>query len=345
MLMADVLAFIPAAMPQGTIVVTGAAGMIGSQILRALADSGNRLVACDPVPRYVRGDYSRGIAIHRWLGPDGLLEWLDGHADEVAAVIHMGAISDTTETRLDLLQKNNVDFTMALWRRACRHDWRFLYASSAATYGAGEHGFADRDDADYLGQLAPLNPYGRSKHDTDRLIVEQWRSDEGPLPTVWAGFKFFNVYGPNEEHKGEMRSLVRKIVPLIRAGETVRLFRSHRPDFADGGQMRDFIHVADAVRAVLHGLTQPSLGGLFNVGTGTARSFADLALATYAALDTAPRIDYIDMPQTIREQYQYHTCADTAKSCAAGLQDVRFTLESGIADYVASLTHSLAEQA
>lgn len=322
---------------KGFVVVTGAAGMIGSQISQALAHQGYPIVACDVAHDDGRPDYLAGIRVAHWLSADALPGWLDANAECVSAIVHMGAISDTTETRLELLAANNVDFSLALWRRACRHDWRFLYASSAATYGDGGQGFADRDDLAFLGRLTPLNPYGASKHQVDVRIMEDCAAGL-PTPRVWAGFKFFNVYGPNEEHKGAMRSLVRKIVPTILAGEPVRLFRSHRPDFADGAQSRDFIYVKDAIRPVLRALGVSDLSGLFNVGTGTARSFYDLALATYSALGASPRIDFVDMPTAIQGQYQYHTRAEITKAEAHGLQAVRYSLEEGVADYVAQLT-------
>lgn len=327
-------------------VITGAAGMIGSQILRALAEEGHRIVACDFFPQEQNWHYFEPAhldAIETWVAPEDILDWIDAHSDRVGAIIHMGAISDTTETRLDLLKANNVTFTLELWQRASTHDWAFLYASSAATYGAGEHGFVDRDDDDYLDQLRPLNPYGQSKLDADKLMVADWRQGK-QVPSVWAGFKFFNVYGPNEDHKGAMRSLVRKIVPEIEAGKTVRLFKSYREGFADGEQLRDFIYVKDAIQPVRRALHSTQLAGLFNVGTGQARSFVDLALATYSAMGVDPDIAFIEMPISIKDQYQYYTQADTKKAVDFGLQDVRFSLERGIADYVAHLTEQARVQ-
>lgn len=324
-------------MPAGFIVVTGVAGLIGSQLASALHAQGCALVGVDYCGREERAAYFREIEFHDWLHPARLNEWLDAHAEEVSAIIHMGAISDTTETDEALLEANNVRFTLDLWERARLHNWRFLYASSAATYGDGGHGFLDSDDLDELAKLQPLNLYGWSKHKTDIAILSGIAQGEGQ-PEVWAGFKFFNVYGPNEEHKGGMRSLVRKIAPHIQRGETVKLFRSHRPDYENGAQERDFIYVKDAILPVLRALTRDSLGGLFNVGAGEARSFRDLALATFAALEAPVKIEYIDMPDNIRDQYQYHTSADTAKAKASGLYANDYTLEQGVADYVASMT-------
>jgi ADP-L-glycero-D-manno-heptose 6-epimerase len=250
----------------------------------------------------------------------------------------MGAISDTTETDESLLDANNVRFTLDLWERACKHNWCFLYASSAATYGDGSNGFIDSDDLNELAKLRPLNLYGWSKHKTDISILSGIDRGLG-APDVWAGFKFFNVYGPNEEHKGSMRSLVRKIFPQIKRGETVSLFRSHRADYADGAQERDFIYVKDAIVPVVRALTRAKLSGLFNVGTGQARSFLDLTLATFAALDMRPNIEYIDMPLSIRDQYQYYTAADVRKAIDNDLYEHKYSLEQGVAEYIRELVN------
>ena len=323
-------------LPSGLVVVTGAAGLIGSQIVQALSTRGYEIVGVDFSSRDERASYFKGVTLREWLYPDMLNDWLDTHAEEVGAIIHMGAISDTTETDEELLDTNNVRFTLDLWERAREHNWPFLYASSAATYGDGTEGFVDSDAPADLDKLKPLNLYGWSKHKTDIAILESISRGEG-APDVWAGFKFFNVYGPNEEHKGAMRSLVRKIVPQIQRGEIVRLFRSHRPDYEDGAQERDFIYVKDAIVPVLRALSSKALSGVFNVGAGEARSFRDLALATFAALDAPVNIEYIDMPESIRNQYQYHTAADTTKASEHGLQSAAYTLEEGVADYVKEL--------
>lgn len=323
--------------PGGSIVVTGAGGLIGSQLVSALHEQGCSIVAVDFCQRQERASYFEGVTIRDWLHPDALGGWLEEHAAEVSSIIHMGAISDTTETDEALLDANNVQFTLDLWERACANNWRFLYASSAATYGDGTNGFADSDDLSQLAKLQPLNLYGWSKHKTDVAILQRIARGQTP-PDVWAGFKFFNVYGPNEEHKGAMRSLVRKIVPQIQHGQMVRLFRSHRSDYEDGAQERDFIYVKDAIGPILQALHVDRLSGLINVGTGEARSFRDLALATFAALNRPVQIEYVDMPENIRDQYQYHTAADTEKAKALQLQVNRYTLERGVADYVAALT-------
>lgn len=325
-------------MPSGLIVITGVAGLIGSQLACALHAQGCTLVGVDFCSQEERSTYFEGVQFKEWLHPAQLNDWLDNHASDVSAIIHMGAISDTTETDEALLEANNIQYTLDLWERARRHNWRFLYASSAATYGDGNQGFVDSDDLNELAKLQPLNLYGWSKHKTDIAILTGIANGEGQ-PDVWAGFKFFNVYGPNEEHKGAMRSLVRKIAPNIQRGEVVKLFRSHRPDYEDGAQERDFIYVKDAIVPVLRALTCGNLGGLFNVGAGEARSFRDLAIATFTALNAPIKIEYVDMPENIRNQYQYHTVADTSKAKASGLHVNAYTLEQGVADYVASMTN------
>ncbi len=328
--------------PTGIIVVTGAAGLIGSQIACALQAQGCDLVASDFCSQEERASYFQGRTTFReWLHPDALNAWLDSHATEVAAIVHMGAISDTTETDEALLEANNVRFTLNLWERARRYNWRFLYASSAATYGDGANGFVDSDDLSELAKLHPLNLYGWSKHKTDVAILTEVEQGLG-APDVWAGFKFFNVYGPNEEHKGSMRSLVRKIVPQIIRGDAVNLFRSHRSDYNDGEQQRDFIYVKDAIKPVIRALSSNTLSGLFNVGTGKPRSFRDLALATFSALDVPSNIEYVDMPLSIRDQYQYYTAADVTKSSRNDLLFNDYTLEQGVADYVDVLNNRIA---
>lgn len=319
----------------GLVVVTGAAGMIGSNLVARLLDAGRPVVACDWPGAAERHDWARGVC---WVSPDHLLADLETRAAEISAIVHLGAISSTTETDVRRLELANVIPTVALWQFAARHGCKYVYASSAATYGNGDRGFADTDTLEYLDSLTPLNPYGWSKHSADQQIVAAWRS-LAAAPPSWAGLKFFNVYGAGEEHKGDMRSLVRKIVPEILAGHPVRLFRSHRPDYADGEQLRDFIHVHDACSAVLKALDRDDLAGLYNVGTGVARSFLDLALATFAALGRRADIEYVDMPAAVRGQYQYYTCAEVAKARAAGIHSADFSLEEGVASYVTSLLH------
>lgn len=321
------------------VLVTGAAGFIGSHVVVALERAGWRVVGCDRLGRGEQWRYIAQCGLDDWIDPSGLLSWLDRCGETLDAVVHMGAISATTERDVDALVASNVRLTLDLWERAASHDWRFVYASSAATYGAGEQGFADRDDPEFLGSLRPLNAYGWSKHLVDRRICEDFTQGFA-APRVWAGLKFFNVYGPHEGHKGAMQSLVAKLIPVILAGDPIRLFRSHRPDFADGAQLRDFVYVRDAVASIVNILELPAqamLGGLFNIGTGQPRSFHDLALATCAALGRDPEIAFIPMPEAIRQQYQYYTCADVTKARACGVHSGCWSLEEGVTDHVRSL--------
>lgn len=317
---------------QKLVVITGAAGFIGTNLVRHLSAAGWRLARCDRAS--CSYDHLCDDPSAEWVAPDMLLEWLEYSADKVGAVIHLGAISDTAETNIDLLNHWNSDYTIKLWELACRSDWRFLYASSAATYGDGREGFCDDADMAYLNKLKPLNPYGWSKHLADCRIAADWASGKACPAEGWAGFKFFNVYGPFENHKGAMRSLIAKIVPTILADEKVQLFKSHHKDYADGGQLRDFIHVKDVCAVLERALLVPEISGLYNVGTGIARSFLDLTRATYAALQRQPDIEFIPTPQQFREQYQYYTCADVKRIESHGLLANPLSLEKGVADYV-----------
>ncbi len=315
------------------IVVTGAAGFIGSNILARLeAATGPVVVACD---RLGSDERWRNIAKRRLydiVTPEQLPGFLDRVASRVEAILHMGAISATTVTDGDAVLKENVRTTLDLLDWCTRHHVRFIYASSAATYGDGAGGFDDDESPEALARLLPLNLYGWSKLAVDRAIAERSRAGDH-LPPQCAGLRFFNVYGPNEYHKADMMSLAAKLHPQILETGRARLFKSHRPDFDHGGQSRDFIHVDDCVDVVLWLLETPGASGLFNVGTGRARSFRDLALACFAAAGRTAEIDYIDMPEAIRGQYQYWTEAPMAKLRAAGYEGQFTPLEEGVRRY------------
>jgi ADP-L-glycero-D-manno-heptose 6-epimerase len=244
----------------------------------------------------------------------------------IATIFHLGACSATTETDADYLLDNNYRTTRELCEWSLKNGARFIYASSAATYGAGEHGYDDSDTVTPL--LRPLNMYGYSKH-----LFDLWALRRGHLRAI-AGVKYFNVFGPGEDHKGDMRSVINKAVTQIVETGKVRLFRSHRPDYKDGEQLRDFVYVKDAVAQTLYYHDHPEVSGLFNAGTGRARSWNDLARAVFAALGREPLIEYIDMPEPIREKYQYYTKSDTAKARAAGYTREALTLEAAVRDYV-----------
>jgi ADP-L-glycero-D-manno-heptose 6-epimerase len=313
------------------IVVTGGAGFIGSNIVAALASGGERVAVCDRLRQGNKWRNLAHVALAELIPPEALLEWLPAHAGEVEAIVHMGAISSTTESDVDLIVEVNFRLSQALWRWCARAGKRFIYASSAATYGAGEQGFDD--DPQQLPLLRPLNAYGWSKHLFDRW-VEQAQATGDPRPPQWAGLKFFNVYGPNEYHKGGMRSVVAQKYPLAAAERPVTLYRSHRTDIPDGGQKRDFIYVRDCVEVVQWLLGHPEVNGLYNLGTGRARSFADLARALFAALQRPMRIEYVDTPPAVLAHYQYFTEARMERLRQARYTQPFTSLEEGVADYV-----------
>ena len=316
------------------ILVTGGAGFIGSNLVAGLQESGaGPLAVCD---REGAGDGGRNIAKRRLaarIEPAALFSFLEDHRGEMRAVFHMGATSSTMETDAALFARNNYRLSLELWRWCARHGVRFIYASSAATYGDGALGFDDDGSAQALAALRPLNLYGRSKHLFDRRVAALL-ANGAPPPPQWAGLKFFNVYGPNEYHKGNQKSVIATAYPAAAAGRPVRLFKSHDSRYADGGQLRDFIWVGDCVAVMLWLLAHEEVNGLYNVGTGRARSFDDLAKALFAALERAPEIEYIDMPEAIRERYQYFTEARMARLRGAGYEQPFTSLEIGVDSYV-----------
>ena len=312
------------------IVVTGGAGFIGSNLVAALEERGHEVAVCDVLGN---GDKWRNIAkrgLSDIVAPEHLFDVLKKHATRIDAIFHLGAISSTTETDVDLIVERNVRFSVALWEWCRLLGKRFIYASSAATYGDGSAGFDDDPSPTALAKLRPLNPYGWSKHVFDRKLAAT-RGWENPPA---AGLKFFNVYGPNEYHKGAQRSVVHQLYPKAAAGEAAILFKSHNPDYADGGQRRDFIWVGDCVDVMLWLLDHPDVHGLFNVGTGQARSFADLARAVFAACGRNARIDFIDTPPEIRDRYQYFTEAKMDRLRAAGYTAAFTPIEDGVRRYV-----------
>ncbi|WP_295218939.1 ADP-glyceromanno-heptose 6-epimerase [uncultured Brevundimonas sp.] len=317
------------------IVVTGGAGFIGSNIVaRLTAETAYDVVVCD---RLETADLAKwkNLAKHAiadFWSPEELFEQLERHAERIEAVVHMGAISSTTEPDADLILRTNFTLSRDVWDWCAIRGSRMIYASSAATYGDGETGFNDDDDADSLSQLRPLNAYGYSKMLFDQYAVRQ--ADRGQAPPQWAGLKFFNVYGPNEGHKGGMKSVVAQIWPKVAADETVTLFRSHNSNYADGGQMRDFVYVDDVVDIIEFLLQSPQVSGIFNAGSGQARSFADLARATFEAAGKTPSIDYVDTPLSIRDRYQYFTEARMDRIRAAGFEGQSTPLEEGVRRYV-----------
>ena len=323
-------------MSRRLILVTGGAGFIGSNIVAALTAAGDYEIAvCDRLGAAAEGKW-RNLSKHPivdFIAPEAMMDWLAAHAWEVEAVIHMGAVSSTTEPDADLILHTNFTLSKTLWHWCEANDARFIYASSAATYGDGALGFSDADDLQALARLRPLNAYGWSKALFD--LYARREASRGHAPVQWAGLKFFNVYGPNEHHKGGMKSVVAQIWPSARAGETVTLFRSHNPRYADGGQLRDFVYVKDVEQVVGWLLANPQVSGVYNLGSGAARSFRDLADATFRAAGHAPKIAYVDTPEVIRDKYQYFTEADMSRLRAASYAAAFTTLEDGVADYVA----------
>ncbi len=313
----------------GRIIVTGGAGFIGANVVRGLNARGvDDIVVVDRLRDGAKWRNLLGLRVEDVVDKDDFrLDVREGAlAADIDAVIHLGACSSTTETDADYLLDNNYRYTRELCEWCLEEGIRFIYASSAATYGDGALGYSDEDAA--TPALAPLNMYGFSKQ-----LFDLWALRHDHLDGI-AGLKFFNVYGPHEDHKGDMRSVVHKAHGQILAGGRVDLFKSYRPEFADGGQVRDFIDVRDAVDVVLWLLDHPQINGLFNCGTGEARSWNDLATAVFAALGREPRIDYIEMPDHLRGKYQYHTQADLAKLRRAGYDRPFTRLEDGVRDYV-----------
>jgi len=311
------------------IVVTGGAGFIGSALIAGLNSRGfSDILVVDELACDQKWKNLRNLSFADYVEKDDFLEMvLAGNVSSgVETVLHMGACSDTTETNASYLIKNNYEYTKLLAQWATDDNIRFVYASSAATYGDGSAGFSD--DEETVENLRPLNMYGYSKQ-----LFDLWARRTGLLKKI-VGLKYFNVFGPNEYHKGDMRSFVLKAFEQINAAGKVRLFKSHNPKYADGEYVRDFLYVKDAVDMSLFFLDKPKLSGLFNIGAGKARTWNDLVSAVFAAMDKKPNIEYIEMPDSIRNQYQYYTCANIIKLRSAGHKKDPTTLEDAIKDYV-----------
>lgn len=315
-------------------VITGGAGFIGSNVAAALEARGAAPLVI--VDRLRDADKWRNIAkrtLHDIVHPDNVHGFLKDNVRDVKGLVHMGAISATTETDADLIVENNFRLSRDLWHWCADNDVPYVYASSAATYGDGTEGFDDDMSADGLNKLRPLNPYGWSKLLFDKWVAQDLAAGHA-RPRQWAGLRFFNVYGPNEYHKGRMASVVSQIQPLAAKGEACRLFKSHHPDYEDGGQLRDFVSVDDCADVILWLLDNPSVSGLFNLGTGKARSFADLARAVYAAMGRDFKVEYVPTPEDIRDKYQYFTEANMARLRDAGYTGQFTSLEDGVGRYV-----------
>lgn len=310
------------------IVITGAAGFIGSVLTGKMNLKGrNDLILVDDFSRKEKENNLKGknfsLSVHR----DDFFQWFDQNYRDVEFVLHIGARTDTTEFNKDVFDILNLNYSKQVWLRCTEHKIPLIYASSAATYGMGEHGY--KDDHDIVEQLKPLNPYGESKNDFDKWVLKQTEE-----PPFWAGLKFFNVYGPNEYHKERMASVVFHAFNQIRETGKMKLFRSHKPEFKDGEQLRDFVYVKDVVDVIDYFVSSRPDSGLYNLGTGKARTFLDLTKAVFAALGKEPQIEFIDTPEDIRNKYQYFTEADMGKLYASGCNEPFYSLENGIGDYV-----------
>jgi len=314
------------------LLVTGGAGFIGSNVVAALNEAGRSDVAiCDVLGNTAKWRNLARRQILDVVPPSELSGWLEGR--RLDAIIHLGAISDTTATDGDLVIESNFRLSTRLLDWCTANATPFIYASSAATYGDGAQGFRDDPSVDALKALRPMNLYGWSKHLFDLAVAERLAKGD-KLPPQWAGLKFFNVFGPNEYHKGPMMSVLARRFDDVKAGRPVQLFKSHRAGIADGDQRRDFIYVDDAVRVVMWLVATPHVSGLFNVGTGRARSFKDLMTAAWHALGGVPNIEYIEMPQTIRDSYQYFTQSETSRLQDAGYNGGFTALEDAVDAYV-----------
>lgn len=310
------------------IVVTGAAGFIGSCLVKKLNEAGHaNLLLVDDFSREDKADNLKGKLRSQDMDREAFPQWLAENGETIDFIFHMGARTDTTEQDTEIFDRLNLNYTKAIWQGCSEHNIPLVYASSAATYGIGDKGYDDVHGI--VGELAPLNPYGRSKNDFDK-----WALEQKTTPPRWAGLKFFNVYGPNEYHKGRMASVIFHTVRQIKKTGGMKLFRSHKAGIADGHQSRDFVYVKDVVDVCYFLFQQNFPDGLYNLGTGKARTFLDLATHTFLSMELEPNISFIDTPEDIRDTYQYFTEANMTKLRSIGFNQEFHSLEDGIKDYV-----------
>jgi ADP-L-glycero-D-manno-heptose 6-epimerase len=310
------------------IVVTGAAGFIGSCLVSRLnADRFTHIIAVDDFSDEKKKPNLEGKKIKQQVDRNHFFEWLDKHYQHVECIFHIGARTDTTEFDKTIFDTLNVNYSKSIWQKCIDYQIPLVYASSAATYGLGEMGYDD--DETIIPRLKPLNPYGDSKNEFDIWALEQEKK-----PFFWAGLKFFNVYGPNEYHKGRMASVIFHAFHQIKSTGQMKLFRSHHPDFKDGEQMRDFVYVKDVVEVCMFLMHHRKNSGIYNLGSGKARTFLDLAKNTFYALNLEPQINFIDTPADIRDKYQYFTEANMSKLQSIGYDKPFYSLEEGVKDYV-----------
>lgn len=310
------------------IVVTGAAGFIGSVLVGKLNESElKNLILVDDFSKLEKAKNLESKVFVEKVERDDFFDWFDAHSNEVELMLHIGARTDTAEFNVEIFNKLNLNYSKQIWRLCVECNIPLVYASSAATYGMGEFGYDD--SSDIVEKLKPLNPYGESKNDFDKWVIKQEKQ-----PPFWYGLKFFNVYGPNEFHKGRMASVIFHAFKQINESGKVRLFRSHHPDFKDGEQLRDFVYVKDLADVILFLIENKPASGLYNLGTGKARTFVDLAKSTFVAMNLEAQIEFIDTPVDIRDKYQYFTEANMEKLIDAGYSKPFQSLEDGVGDYV-----------
>lgn len=310
------------------IVVTGAAGFIGSALISRLLKAGHsNIIAVDDFSNEEKNKNLAHKAVSQRVEREKFFEWLDKNYIDIEFIFHIGARTDTTEFDYSIFEHLNVSYSKKIWKACSSYSIPFVYASSAATYGAGEYGYDD--DESRIPLLKPLNPYGKSKQEFD-----VWALEQDKTPPFWAGLKFFNVYGPNEFHKGRMASVIFHTYHQILKTGKMKLFRSHNPNFKDGEQLRDFVYVKDLIDVCLFLMNEQPTSGIYNLGSGTARTFLDLAKNTFLALEKTPDIDFVDTPADIRDKYQYYTEANMEKLKKAGYTKAFHTLEQGVEDYV-----------
>lgn len=310
------------------IVVTGAAGFIGSCLVSRLNKDGlTEIVVVDDFSKHEKDHNLEGKRISEKVERSVFESWLSAHKEAVEIIFHIGARTDTTEFDKAIFDELNVNYTKMIWNFCSENQVPLVYASSAATYGLGEFGYEDSHDI--IPKLKPLNPYGDSKNDFDIWALEQEKT-----PPFWAGLKFFNVYGPNEYHKGRMASVIFHTFNQIKEKGEMKLFRSHNPNYTDGGQLRDFVYVKDVVEVCMYLKNESPTSGIYNLGSGKARTFLDLATNTFKALDKEAKISFIDTPEDIRDKYQYFTEANMNKMISSGYKIPFHSLEEGVEDYV-----------
>jgi len=315
-------------MNESSIVVTGAAGFIGSCLVGFLNSQGyTNLLLVDDFSRADKEPNLQGKTYLQKIERESFFDWLQKNDPAIDFIFHIGARTDTTEFNYAIHEHLNVEYSQKIWNYCVDKNVPLVYASSAATYGAGEFGYDDNHELPF--KLKPLNPYGISKNEFDKWAIQQ-----STQPPFWAGLKFFNVYGPNEYHKARMASVIFHSFNQIKKDGLVKLFRSHRPDFKDGQQLRDFVYVKDVIKVCYWLMRNEPASGIYNLGTGKARAFEDLVKATFAGIDTASNIQFIDMPEDIRDKYQYFTEANMQKLFEAGYTDKFYSLEEGVQDYV-----------